>query len=105
MNEQDGRSCLTWACEGGRLDIAKYLCELGGEEMLMRQSKVRMCVIYGWYHMHACTQRYAGHLALMCAISVAYACSLLKHPCLLFPVFISITAYIQSISMQTMAGP
>ncbi len=52
VNEQDGRSCLTWACEGGHLDIAKYLCELGGEEMLMRQSEVRMCVIYGWYHMH-----------------------------------------------------
>jgi len=45
VNEQNGESCLTWACGGGHWDIAKYLCELGGEKLLMLQSKVRMCAI------------------------------------------------------------
>jgi hypothetical protein len=45
VNEQDGESCLIWACGGGHWDIAKYLCELGGKELVMLQSKVRMCAI------------------------------------------------------------
>jgi hypothetical protein len=45
VNEQDGESCLIWACGGGHWDIAKYLCELGGEKLLMLQSKARMCAI------------------------------------------------------------
>ncbi len=56
MNVQDGSSCLHFACSGGSLEIVKYMYELGGEKLLMLQSKVRVCVIVGGVGLvlHAC---------------------------------------------------
>jgi hypothetical protein len=45
LAEQGGRSCLHLACEGGHLDVVKYLCERWGEALLMLTTKVReLCV-------------------------------------------------------------
>jgi len=56
VNVQDGTSCLHFACSGGSLEIVKYMYELGGEKLLMLQSKVRVCVIVGGVGLvlHAC---------------------------------------------------
>ena len=37
---QDGESCLYAACEGGHLKVVEYLCELGGEKLLMQTNEV-----------------------------------------------------------------
>jgi hypothetical protein len=37
---QDGASCLHTACQWGHLEVVKYLCERGGEELLMLTDKV-----------------------------------------------------------------
>ncbi len=39
---QDGASCLLKACENGHVGVVKYLCEQGGEELLMLTDKVRL---------------------------------------------------------------
>jgi hypothetical protein len=43
LAEQHGWSCLHQACEKGRLDVVEYLCERGGEALLMLQDKVCVC--------------------------------------------------------------
>ncbi len=40
MLVQDGRSCLLAACEGGHLEVVKYLHGCGGEALLMLTNKV-----------------------------------------------------------------
>jgi hypothetical protein len=35
MHVQDGWSCLHSGCKGGHLELAQYLCERGGKELLM----------------------------------------------------------------------
>jgi hypothetical protein len=40
---QGGSSCLLVACHAGHLDMVKYLCERGGEKLLMLMSKVSVC--------------------------------------------------------------
>ncbi len=37
---QDGLTCLMKACEGGHLDVVKYVCEIGGKELVMAKRKV-----------------------------------------------------------------
>jgi hypothetical protein len=37
---QDGDSCLMKAVRSGNLDVVKYLCEVGGKELIMLQNKV-----------------------------------------------------------------
>ncbi len=37
---QDGWSCLLAACQEGHLDVAKYLCEVGGERLLTLTANV-----------------------------------------------------------------
>ena len=39
---QDGWSCLHVACEKGHVDVAKLLCEVGGEQLLMLTDNVRL---------------------------------------------------------------
>ena len=57
MNEQDGTSCLHFACSGGSLEIVKYMYELGGEKLLMLTPQVRVCVIVGGVRL-ACVSTY-----------------------------------------------
>jgi hypothetical protein len=40
MAEQNGSSCLDSACIEGHMDVVKYLCERGGQELLMFQDMV-----------------------------------------------------------------
>ena len=35
MPVQDGESCFHSACQEGHLEVAQYLCERGGKELLM----------------------------------------------------------------------
>ena len=44
MHVQNGTSCLNIAAEEGQLEVAKYLAEKGGRELLMLTDKVR----WGW---------------------------------------------------------
>ncbi len=37
---QDGDSCLMRAVSKEKLEIVKYLCEVGGEDLVMLQDKV-----------------------------------------------------------------
>ena len=37
---QGGRTCLMSACEGGHLDVVKYVCEIGGKELVMATDEV-----------------------------------------------------------------
>jgi hypothetical protein len=36
------------ACEGGHLDVVKYVCEVGGKELVMARSKVSGTVRVLW---------------------------------------------------------
>jgi hypothetical protein len=40
VRAQNGASCLLIACQRGLLDVAKYLCERGGERLLMLTTDV-----------------------------------------------------------------
>ncbi len=37
---QRGSTCLMSACEGGHLDVVKYVCEVGGKELVMAKRRV-----------------------------------------------------------------
>ncbi len=37
---QNGGTCLISACEGGHLDVVKYLCEVGSKELVMARNYV-----------------------------------------------------------------
>jgi hypothetical protein len=43
---QDGYTCLHATCFGGKLEVAKYLCEWGGEALLMKTDNVSVSL--GW---------------------------------------------------------
>ena len=45
MHVQDGASCLLKACENRHVELAKYLCKLGGDELLMLTDKVNVCLV------------------------------------------------------------
>jgi hypothetical protein len=45
---QDGRSCLDRACQGGHFDVVKYLCEVGGRELVMATASVSGFGLSGW---------------------------------------------------------
>ncbi len=40
------------ACEGGHLDVVKYLCEIGGKELVMATDKVNILNCVGIVGMH-----------------------------------------------------
>jgi hypothetical protein len=54
MGAQDGRSCLLEASRKGHIEVVKYLCELGGEKLLMLTNEVIMALL----HLHICCQKY-----------------------------------------------
>ncbi len=58
MNVQGRGSCFDKACLFGQLDVAKYLYGLGGDKLLMLQSKVRACVIVTGVY----TQVFSNHI-------------------------------------------
>ena len=53
---QNGVSCLHWACEGGYLDVVKYVCHRGGQKLLMLENDVSVGVC-AWLHL--CYLRFA----------------------------------------------
>ena len=44
---QNNASCLYIACQEGHLDVVKYLCERGGEKLLMLTTMVSELVCVG----------------------------------------------------------
>ena len=46
LSVQAGRSCLHKACKAGSLEVVKYLCERGGEKLLMLTSNVRSSCLF-----------------------------------------------------------
>ena len=62
--EQIGHTCLHTACKNGHVDVAKYLCERGGERLLMLTMNVSHCLL-------ACT-----------CFFEAYVCQVCNHACM-----------------------
>ncbi len=59
---QDGRTSLMSASHSGHMEVVKYLCEVGGEELLMRARNVSGRMRAYWHVcLHACSD--AGMLS------------------------------------------
>ena len=49
---QVGHTCLMSACKGGHLDVVKYVCEIGGKELVMPMDIVSSWDQVLWLCMH-----------------------------------------------------
>ena len=45
---QGGQTCLMWASGSGHLEVVKYLCEVGGKELVMMTCNVS--TLYAYIH-------------------------------------------------------
>jgi hypothetical protein len=76
----DCSTCLHVACGAGHLDVVKYLCERGGNELLMKLRYVRTVMV-----LYVCMCLPVWFVALQWDVSMmvlAYACAYQQTKCL-----------------------
>ncbi len=71
MHVQDGWSCLHSACQEGHLEVAQYLCERGGKELLMLRNNVSHIPVQQ-LHVYDGAKASSGHQDRYCVTHCAF---------------------------------